>query len=194
MIAHTILTFEKQTHCKRGHEYNTENIFIGPDGNRRCRICRNERARNFRKENQSDYNKYKRNWRKKNYDKQILSERKSDKKRYTQKLEYARSWYPDYLKQLRIEVLGHYGVKGKPVCVCCNETIWQFLTLDHVNGGGTKIRKENPRQKAWMLYQYLRTIFRKTGKWMDGYQTLCINCNLGRSRNNGICPHKEIKQ
>lgn len=29
----------RKTHCKRGHEFTTENTYIQSDGNRRCRIC-----------------------------------------------------------------------------------------------------------------------------------------------------------
>jgi hypothetical protein len=32
-----------QTHCKYGHELTEENTYIGRDGGRRCRICRDER-------------------------------------------------------------------------------------------------------------------------------------------------------
>jgi hypothetical protein len=30
----------QKTHCPRGHEYDAKNTYIGPDGYRRCRICR----------------------------------------------------------------------------------------------------------------------------------------------------------
>src|SRR5882757_158077 len=38
-----------------------------------------------------------------------------------------------YYNKSRVEVLGHYS-KGKFECACCGENIYQFLTLDHING------------------------------------------------------------
>jgi hypothetical protein len=35
------------------------------------------------------------------------------------------------------------------------------------------------------LYRWL-----KRNKYPDGFQVLRMNCNLGKSRNNGICPHR----
>lgn len=35
----------KRTHCKRGHEFNTENTYVAPDGHRECRTCNRERNR-----------------------------------------------------------------------------------------------------------------------------------------------------
>ena len=183
--------------CKNGHKYTKESFFIDSEGTKRCKICIRDNNKKRYYDNLEQSREYNRKnhakWRKENHEHVLQIERKSDKKRYKDKLKYARKWFSPYIKKLRIEVLGHYGRKGNPVCVCCNESIWQFLTLDHINGNGNKIRKENPRHRAWMLYQYLRKQFKTTGKYPKGYQTLCMNCNLGRSRNEGICPHKEIK-
>lgn len=33
------------THCKRGHEYSPENVWIEPNGGRRCKACARERGR-----------------------------------------------------------------------------------------------------------------------------------------------------
>jgi len=33
------------THCKWGHEFNAENTYYKPDGNRQCRACVKERRR-----------------------------------------------------------------------------------------------------------------------------------------------------
>lgn len=76
------------------------------------------------------------------------------------------------------EVFEHYG----KTCVCCGESEFLFLTIDHVNGGGTKHRKEVGQ--GTKFYRWLR----REG-YPDGYQVLCMNCNLGRHRNGGVCPH-----
>lgn len=84
--------------------------------------------------------------------------------------------------QLRETVIAHYGGR----CVCCGETHIEFLTLDHVNGDGAKMRREvhgstAPRFYLWVIRNgYPETI-----------QVLCMNCNWGRARNGGVCPHKE---
>ena len=68
-------------------------------------------------------------------------------------------------------------------CACCGETIKKFLTIDHINGGGTKHRRE------------INGGGRTTYRWIiknnlpKGFQVLCMNCNFGKGQNNGICPH-----
>lgn len=45
----------EQTHCVNGHEFNTQNTYIKPNGCRMCRPCRNiaaETARQKRKRNE----------------------------------------------------------------------------------------------------------------------------------------------
>jgi len=76
-----------------------------------------------------------------------------------------------------------FNTYGGYICVCCGETIPKFLTIDHINGITSQDRKA-PRA-GWVFYQWLR----KQG-YPFGYQVLCFNCNLGRARNQGICPHK----
>jgi hypothetical protein len=72
-------------------------------------------------------------------------------------------------------------------CACCGETELKFLTLDHVNNDGYMRKKygKEPRGAA-QLYGWLR----KMG-YPDGFQILCMNCNFGKARNGGICPHKK---
>jgi hypothetical protein len=37
-----------KTHCPRGHAYDAENTYVGPDGRRRCRICGKEKTREWK--------------------------------------------------------------------------------------------------------------------------------------------------
>lgn len=78
----------------------------------------------------------------------------------------------------RMEMLKKYGM----VCSCCGESDIRFLTIDHISGGGRQDYKNNGTHIAFRL--------RKQG-WPNGYQTLCYNCNCGRAKNRGICPHQE---
>lgn len=83
-------------------------------------------------------------------------------------------------KKIKQAVFNHYGLK----CACCGEDDLGFLTIDHVDGGGTKQRRADGTEGE-KLYRWL-----KKNKFPVGFQTLCFNCNCGRSRNGGICPHK----
>ena len=70
--------------------------------------------------------------------------------------------------KLRVEVLTHYG-NGKLACVKCGENNIFCLTLDHIEGGGSKHRKRIGG--AVKLYPLL-----KRQGYPEGYQTLCMNC------------------
>ena len=82
-------------------------------------------------------------------------------------------------RALRMEAIAAYGGK----CACCQETITEFLTLDHINGGGAQHRKR-ARGSTGTIYRDLR----KQGWPTDNYQILCWNCNLAKAH-WGVCPH-----
>lgn len=69
-------------------------------------------------------------------------------------------------------------------CKCCNEKILDFLTIDHINGGGRRHKKQIKTD----LYVWLIR-----NNFPEGFQVLCMNCNWGKYVNGGICPHKEIQ-
>src|SRR2546428_625334 len=79
----------------------------------------------------------------------------------------------------KLIVLAHYS--NSPVqCKCCGESEILFLTLDHINGGGTQQRKK------------IRGIFYRwiiAHGYPTGFRVLCLNCNMGRYLNGGKCPH-----
>lgn len=90
----------------------------------------------------------------------------------------------DYQKARQVDhralVFGHYGT----ACTCCGEREPMFLVIDHINGGGTKHRKEvgaGTRFYQWLIKNGLP----------DGYQVHCASCNHGRRMNGGVCPHKQ---
>lgn len=86
-----------------------------------------------------------------------------------------------YEKKKRIEVLTHYG-NGVMECSCCGENTFEFLGLDHINGGGNQHRKNI---KTTRVYDYLRR-----NKFPEGFQVLCHNCNMAKGF-RGRCPHVE---
>lgn len=83
----------------------------------------------------------------------------------------------------------HYG----SVCRCCGVTEKAFLTLDHMNNDGAEQRraltgKNFGSGSNWRFYMVRKAM--KTGEWPTDLQILCYNCNSGRARNGGICPHQ----
>jgi len=89
-------------------------------------------------------------------------------------------WQRKNRKELKQKVVDGYGGK----CVCCGEKEIKFLEIDHIHNDGAKDRKRfvGPTQ----FYVYLI----KNEYPKDRYQLYCANCNRGKTRNGGICPHK----
>lgn len=84
-------------------------------------------------------------------------------------------------RKLRNALIAAYG----GVCKCCGESEVMFLEIDHINGGGAKHLRSKPPATIYreMLENYQPT----------EYQVLCSNCNRGRQRNGGVCPHQTNK-
>lgn len=91
---------------------------------------------------------------------------------------YGKRW-----KQLRrLEALKHYG-GDPPRCACCGEAHIEFLSIDHVGGGGCAHRKIIKRAgSAFCLW------LRQRG-YPRGYRVLCHNCNQAIGF-YGACPHQ----
>ena len=83
-------------------------------------------------------------------------------------------------RKLRKDIIQAYGGK----CVCCGEAEEAFLVIDHIDGGGTKERRE-PGKGGVAFYWFL-----KTNCFPEGYQVLCANCNMAKERLEG-CPHQK---
>lgn len=81
-------------------------------------------------------------------------------------------------KELKQKMINGYGGE----CKCCGEENIGFLTVDNIHGGGQEHRRKVGTGKAFYLW-----IIRNN--YPDYLQILCYNCNLGRSKNNDICPH-----
>jgi hypothetical protein len=88
-----------------------------------------------------------------------------------------------YRDKLRAEAMKAYGGK----CKCCGESVDEFLTIDHVNGGGTKHRKAMKRGGG-VFFLWL-----KQNGYPKDFRILCWNCNWSTHRGNGICYHKRLK-
>lgn len=94
----------------------------------------------------------------------------------------AKHWHAVYRERDRKIVYSVYGGK----CVCCGEIEAMFLTVDHVNSDGHIERKKGLYTNGSQFYRWIIQ-----NNFPKDYQLLCFNCNLGRARNNGTCPHQE---
>jgi hypothetical protein len=83
-------------------------------------------------------------------------------------------------RKLREEVIAHYG----GTCACCGEARYEFLALDHINGGGAADRKQ-----ASAAHKHLWRWVKHRGL-PDGFRVLCHNCNMALGF-FGYCPHQE---
>lgn len=83
-----------------------------------------------------------------------------------------------------------FAAYGGAICACCEESHPAFLTLDHIDGNGNVHRRamfgKTKNAGSGAMYHALA----KAG-FPKGFQVLCYNCNCGRHRNGGVCPHKE---
>lgn len=114
---------------------------------------------------------------------QTARERKRREYLYPEKRsEYARK-RREYSKKLKAEMIVAYGGK----CICCSEVRAEFLTIDHIYGGGHKERQT--RTGGVAFYAYLRRL----GWPTDKYRLLCWNCNCSRGF-SGYCPHEKERQ
>jgi len=85
-------------------------------------------------------------------------------------------------KKNRIDVIFHYS-NGRMECKCCGEKLLDFLTVDHINGGGNTHRKiiGNGSISMWI----------KRNNYPKGFQILCMNCNHAKGK-LGRCPHNDV--
>ena len=114
--------------------------------------------------------------------KQKACQRKSALKHYRKNRVAKMKANKVYEIRMKDQVFENYGGY---ICKCCGETKKLFLTLDHINGGGRQHRKEAGGGGKF-TYRWV-----KRNKYPEGFQVLCYNCNCGRQRNGGICPHKQ---
>lgn len=79
----------------------------------------------------------------------------------------------------RLTCIQHYG----GACACCGESIYEFLSIDHANGGGTKHRKSGISKICrWLI----------KNKFPPEFRVLCHNCNQAIGF-HGTCPHQTTK-
>lgn len=97
-----------------------------------------------------------------------------------------------FVRELRHEAVMAYGGYK---CACCGEAEPLFLELDHVNNDGAEHRRSlgytdrNGKGGGTAVLQWL-----KANSYPPIMQVLCANCNKGKARNGGVCPHHKLLQ
>lgn len=89
------------------------------------------------------------------------------------------AWYASR----RVACLKHYS-NGALACSCCGEGIYEFLTIDHIDG--KKSMGHTPGFGGMVLYSWLFN-----NNFPPGFDVLCMNCNLAKGL-HGQCPHKKF--
>jgi hypothetical protein len=89
-------------------------------------------------------------------------------------------------KSWRLRVLSHYSGRPIPCCACCGETRYEFMTIDHIEGGGWQQQKRDGRGSA--IYRWL-----VRNDFPQGFQVMCHNCNQARGI-YGLCPHERERR
>ncbi len=136
----------------------------------------NEQNKEWRKAHPEICGKYLKEWKNKNKDKVSEYQREYN----TKHKDYINERESKKLKIIRDKFFEMYGSR----CACCGETTLLFLTLDHIlNDGNIKRdgRHNNNKEIKCAIKEYRP----------DLYQVLCMNCNWGKHRNGGVCPHKQ---
>lgn len=85
-----------------------------------------------------------------------------------------------YARKIKATCFNHYGGK----CACCGEETMEFLTIDHIEGGGRIHRKSLGMPSGFPFYVWIIK-----NDFPDYLQVLCYNCHMSKTY-NGYCPHQ----
>ncbi|HYT41427.1 MAG TPA: hypothetical protein VEP90_03720 [Methylomirabilota bacterium] len=88
-------------------------------------------------------------------------------------LECQRKFNKDANERRKLKVFTVYS-DGTPRCACCGELELTVLTIDHINGGGNKHRKQIGYGKGSGAHTYRWLIH---NNFPEGFRVLCMNCN-----------------
>lgn len=152
----------------------------------RCKDCHNKNAKKY---NLAYYKRHpdrviarSQEWAKNNPDHVKAYQKQWFETNREKQRQYAKVGKVKARKKVRSELIAAYG--GKCACPRCPEGRIEFLTVDHVNGSGTKHRKSLGLQPGYEFYCWLR----RHGFPGKEYQLLCFNCNCAK-RDYAQCPH-----
>jgi hypothetical protein len=169
----TIMKIKICSKCKTKKVADKSNFPTNTSGNKDnfhswCRKCLSKASRQryykIRSKNPQQLRDYSRKWRSKN----IIR---------------ARELAKQYHERRRMKILIHYG-GNPPKCVCCGENRYEFLSIDHIKGGGLEHLRNVGQGRAGLSGWIVKN------KYPEGFQILCHNCNFAKGH-YGKCPHKK---
>jgi hypothetical protein len=166
-----------------------DNQHLTPDELKRQR--NREAAARYRERNREKFNQRMRDWRAENREKsrEMSREWRNRKLAMATPEEAAQIRRAEADKTRRIQAVCRdqvFAAYGGYKCNCCGETEPMFLSIDHINNDGAAERKSGKYKGGGSaFYNWLR----KTG-FPEGYQVLCMNCQVGKHKNGGVCPHQ----
>ena len=150
-----------------------------------------EAAARYRERNREKFNQRMRDWREANRDKVRKQSRESRARKLAQatpeEADRIRKADADKTRRLQAACKDQvFGAYGGYICKCCGEDEPMFLSIDHIDNNGATERKSGLyRGSGTAFYQWLRK-----NKFPSGYQVLCMNCQVGKHKNGGVCPHQ----
>ena len=112
---------------------------------------------------------------------------KSDPEEMEQRRERGRRWYNENAPRQNVRVRANHRKEREAciaayggACECCGETRYEFLAIDHINGGGRQHREKIGNKICRWLVK---------NNFPPGFRVLCHNCNLSIGH-YGYCPHE----
>ena len=150
-----------------------------------------EAAARYRERNRERYNQRMRDWREENREQSRLLSREWRNRKLANgtpdEVAAIRKAESEKTKRLqavcRTQVFEAYGGYK---CNCCGENEPMFLSIDHIDNNGAEERRSGLYAGSGVgFYLWLRK-----NNFPSGYQVLCMNCNTGKHKNGGVCPHQ----
>jgi len=150
-----------------------------------------EAAARYRERNRAKFNQRMRDWREANRELDREHKREWRNRKLTdgtsEEIAAFRQKESDKTKRAQAVCRGEvFAAYGGYRCNCCGETEPMFLSIDHIDNNGAQERKSGLYAgSGYGFYRWLR----KSG-FPPGYQVLCMNCQIGKHKNGGVCPHQ----
>lgn len=163
----------------------------------RCNPCRVEDSGKWKQENRERVRELDRAWKAKNIESVKAAQERWKERNPGIAAKRMREWRLANLerhkesqrrndKRIKDTV---YNAYGGYKCACCGETEPMFLTVDHVNNDGAQHRRDVnngiKRGGGKKIYSWIIA-----NNFPPDFQILCMQCNWGKARNGGVCPHK----